>query len=266
MKITDPQVIVDGEQDLIASLQKDLDLDVVKSLLKERLAMASLTPGGGKIVAHNNEVAFRLDFSVNLNGSLLFDRNGDLIQEEAASFLDADTDEIAADQAILDKVQEETQLTDEDPEEELAINLPDFDQEPPDAEDLAESSGDDTEDVQTLTADPGLEVEELESDDFKNEELENQELENQEFENAFQEDEVMADQGPAMLKEDDKEDLLDDLAQDLDDDSEDIDELQDLEPKEDVDPAALDLDQNQEDDDISDILKESRDFWEQKKG
>ena len=81
--------------------------------------------------------------------------------------MDTGTDEIAADEAVLDTVQEETTLTDEGPEEELAISLPDFDQEPPDAEELAESSGDDTEEAQTFTADPGLEVEELESDDFK---------------------------------------------------------------------------------------------------
>ncbi|WP_321492884.1 hypothetical protein [uncultured Desulfobacter sp.] len=80
MRITDPQVIENGEKDLIASVQRDLDLDAVRDLLKDRLAATVLSPKGGQIVVHDNDVAFRLDYEINLNGSLLFNRNGDLIE------------------------------------------------------------------------------------------------------------------------------------------------------------------------------------------
>ncbi|PIE63164.1 MAG: hypothetical protein CSA25_01535 [Desulfobacter postgatei] len=81
MKITDPQVILNGEKDLISSVQKDLDLDAVKDLFKKRLTARALSARGGRIVVHDNEVAFRLDYEINLNGSLLFDRNGNLLEE-----------------------------------------------------------------------------------------------------------------------------------------------------------------------------------------
>ncbi len=44
MRITDPQVIQDGEKDLIASVQRDLDLEAVKDLLTKRLTANALSP------------------------------------------------------------------------------------------------------------------------------------------------------------------------------------------------------------------------------
>lgn len=82
MKITDPEVIKNGEQDLIASVQENLDPEMIRDILKERLAMAALSPKGGRIVVHDNDIAFRLNFEVNLSGSLLFDRDGNLIGKE----------------------------------------------------------------------------------------------------------------------------------------------------------------------------------------
>jgi len=79
MKITDPQVIKQGEQDLIDSVQKDLDLDAVREILKERMSATAMSSRGGQIVVHDNKIAFRLDFEINLNGSLLFDRQGNFI-------------------------------------------------------------------------------------------------------------------------------------------------------------------------------------------
>jgi len=79
MKITDPQVIEDGEKDLINAVQEDLDLDAVKQILKDRMGASTLSSKGGQIVVHNNKIAFRLDFDINLSGSLLFDREGNYI-------------------------------------------------------------------------------------------------------------------------------------------------------------------------------------------
>ncbi|SDU30453.1 hypothetical protein [Desulfobacula phenolica] len=81
MKITDPDVIRNGENDLIKAVTDDLDLNAVKEIIKQRLAAADLSSRGGQIVVHNNEIAFRLDFDLQLSGSLMFDRQGNYIPE-----------------------------------------------------------------------------------------------------------------------------------------------------------------------------------------
>ncbi len=81
MKITDPEVIKTGEQDLIASIQEDLDPETVRTILQKRLSAAAMDPRGGRIVVHENEIAFQLDFELRLSGSLIFDRNGNLIDD-----------------------------------------------------------------------------------------------------------------------------------------------------------------------------------------
>jgi hypothetical protein len=81
MKITDPDVIKNSEKDLINAVRDDLDLDAVKEILKKRMASAALSSKGGEIVVHENEIAFRLDFDIQLSGSLMFDRQGNYIPE-----------------------------------------------------------------------------------------------------------------------------------------------------------------------------------------
>lgn len=79
MKITDPDIIQTGEKDLILALQEDLDIDAVKKILQDKIAATTLSAEGGEIIVHNNEIAFRIDFQLNLSGSLMFDRDGNYI-------------------------------------------------------------------------------------------------------------------------------------------------------------------------------------------
>jgi hypothetical protein len=79
MKITDPQIIQNGEKKLIAAVQEHLDLETVKTILMDRIAEIPFESKGGQIVVHDNQIAFRLDFDLKLNGSLLFDRQGNYI-------------------------------------------------------------------------------------------------------------------------------------------------------------------------------------------
>ncbi len=81
MKITDPDVIKNGENDLIKAVTDDLDLNAVKDVIKKRIAEADLSSKGGEIVVYDNEIAFRLDFDLQLSGSLMFDRQGNYIPE-----------------------------------------------------------------------------------------------------------------------------------------------------------------------------------------
>lgn len=214
MKITDPQIILNGEKDLIASVQRDLDLDAVRDLLKERLTLRALSPKGGQIVVHDNEVAFRLDYEINIDGSLLFDRNGNLLE---------DSEKTAPEQYPQDK----KAPLGSDLDDNLSINLPDYDnasnEEPGEAQDaLRPEALPDDKDVE-----PGLEIEELEDDSaFDQDDLDNLELDNG--------------------------DGIEDLS---------VGEL----PNIGLEAGDKETDQDVVDDDISDILQESRDFWEKKK-
>ncbi len=81
MKITDPDVIRNGEKDLIQAVKDDLDLDIIKKIMQNKMNAESISSKGGEIVVHNNEIAFRLDLSIEISGSLMFDRQGNYIPE-----------------------------------------------------------------------------------------------------------------------------------------------------------------------------------------
>ncbi len=81
MKITDPDVIKSGEKDLIDAVKDDLDLDTIKDIMQNKMNAKALVSKGGEIVVHNNAIAFRLDFSIEISGSLMFDRQGNYIPE-----------------------------------------------------------------------------------------------------------------------------------------------------------------------------------------
>ncbi|MDZ7664530.1 MAG: hypothetical protein U5K27_04255 [Desulfotignum sp.] len=85
MKITDPQVIQTGEKKLIDAVQQHLDLETVKTILMDRMAETLFESKGGQIVVHDNQIAFRLNFELKLNGSLLFDRQGNYIDDPSGS-------------------------------------------------------------------------------------------------------------------------------------------------------------------------------------
>jgi hypothetical protein len=249
MKITDPQVIEDGEKDLITAVQEDLDLDAVKQILKDRMGASTLSSRGGEIVVHNNQIAFRLDFDIKLSGSLLFDRKGNYIDtgeeelleparetEMALEGFDAQEElndkeieppydgiplvETGLDETDPDEIDTaEPDLSDQNLEEELSIGLPEYDLEEPEYE---------TKPIDQEESDmPPLD---LETGDLSDESMETQDLESM-----------------AKSNEVDTQNL----------------ENESLEENDLADEAVLD--EEMLDDDINGILKESREFWEQKK-
>jgi hypothetical protein len=228
MKITDPQVIMNGEKDLIASVQKDLDLDAVRDLFKERLTARALSPKGGRIVVHDNDVAFRLDYEINMNGSLLFDRNGNLLDDSESS-------------APIQDPQDEDELPVSDLDDNLSMNIPDYDnaleKEPGEAQTEVLEPDDLPDDFQD--AEPGLEIEDLEDEPAFDQESSN------------------------ILDADDGDELIDLTQEDDEDDIEDlnIDAFTDIN----LEDEDNENDENVVDDDISDILQENRNFWEKKK-
>lgn len=194
MKITDPEVIRNGEKDLIASVQEDLDPDTVREILKERMAVAALSSKGGQIVVHNNDIAFRLDFQINLSGSLLFDRQGNLL------------DDLPEDSSVDEEFEPDMDLDDSGSDDGLEG-----------LEDIAPALH--------LTADPDDELDAPPTDDLS--------IDLPEY----------------------------DLDEDLDSDLEAL--IGENEPDDDI-PHETEAGPKDLDDDIDDILKESREFWEQK--
>ncbi len=207
MKITDPQVIKNGENDLIASVQENLDQKIVKKIIADRMAQTELVSKGGQIVVHDNQVAFRMDFDLQLRGSLLFDRQGNYIADAP----DPHTDSKDPESGHASLETEDPELLQPDAEEDLA--RADLDREP---EEESDSSS--------------MEAMETDLDDDDMDDID---------------DLGDTDTGDTDLSRDD-----------LDDDTL---EFGNLELEEDRDENDV------LDDDIDDILKESREFWEEKK-
>ncbi|MCK5837613.1 MAG: hypothetical protein KAH09_10135, partial [Desulfobacula sp.] len=120
MKITDPDVIKNSEKDLINAVRDDLDLDAVKKILKKRMASAALSSKGGEIVVHQNKIAFRLDFDIQLSGSLMFDRQGNYIPDPNET---RDQETLIPEDLGLDDIPSDTSLEEDLDEDLLAYDL-----------------------------------------------------------------------------------------------------------------------------------------------
>ncbi|MCG8633611.1 MAG: hypothetical protein MI863_07265 [Desulfobacterales bacterium] len=249
MKITDPEVIKSGEKDLIDSVQEDLDLGAVREILKERMAVAALASKGGQIVVHDNQIAFRLDFEVNLSGSLLFDRDGNFIDDRAGA--PSETETASED---LTGLEEEISLTDgisdddldlDDELREEAFSFPDSDETESSLE-MEEDSGLADSPDETDEEDLPVDLPDYDLDEEISDEMDMGQEDELELSDMDEGDNLLLDDGDELTL-DDEEDLM-------------------LDPDTDED-AAFDgeADSQDLDDDINDILKESREFWEQKK-
>ncbi|MCF8092164.1 MAG: hypothetical protein K9K21_07540 [Desulfotignum sp.] len=174
MKITDPQVIKNGEKELIAAVQKNLDLKTVKKILKDRMAETSFLSKGGQIVVHDNQIAFRLDFDLNLSGSLFFDRQGNHItdsSEPKSSFYEK----------ALDDDQDNTPLPlEEDMDEAFLADLDD-DDDPDMPLDEKSAADEDPADEDIEYDSLGLEEDSLDQDDMLDDDINDILKESREF-------------------------------------------------------------------------------------
>lgn len=251
MKITDPDIIKNGEKDLIDAVKNDLNLDAVKEILEKRMAGSSLSPDDGQIVVHNNEIAFRINFNIQLSGSLMFDRQGNYIPES----VDDPSGDVAP----------ETEMDMDD----LDINgtLEEIGPGPGSDEDDLPDVGDDTHALK-----PDSEKNDLEDEDFNislpDYDLDDLEAGNEDIEPDMLLDEDLSVDTPGEPEDDtDDTDALFDEDPDLENDLGSLHDVTDVEDLTDIEEpdAAGDEQKDTDDEDINDILKESRDFWEQKK-
>jgi len=227
MKLTDPDIIKEGEKELIDAIKDDLDLDSIHEIIKEKLKIKNLESKGGKIIVHNNEVAFKIDFELSLNGSLLFDRNGNHISDDdKADIDDSDADSKSdSDKTKLDKA---------------------------DGTDKEKNSETDADDSDNASDEPESEILQDEIKEEKEDSEEEDEIDlGEDVESIAQE----------LIAEDDLTE--DDLSEDSDSSASSELDL-DVGSFEDSDEDEVEIDFS-DDEDIDDILKESRDFWEKKK-
>ena len=100
MRITDQDVIKTGEQELIDAITGELDWDALEEIFEKdhRLKIGEdVKYRNGDIVIHNSQVAYRLEFDVNVTLSILVDRNGSCLSLESSADGDA---------SVIDSMQE----------------------------------------------------------------------------------------------------------------------------------------------------------------
>lgn len=98
MKITDPAVIKSGENELIDSITADMDWGGIGKVFLEKHKLDiddDVEYRNGDIVVYNNQIAYKLEFDVKVNLSILLDREGNYIS--LSTSLDSETAEESGD-------------------------------------------------------------------------------------------------------------------------------------------------------------------------
>lgn len=82
MKITEYDVIKSGEQELIDAITADLDWGTIDKILSKEHNLKideNVEYRNGDIVVHNDQIAYKLEFDVNVILSVILDREGNYI-------------------------------------------------------------------------------------------------------------------------------------------------------------------------------------------
>lgn len=82
MKITEYDVIKSGEQELIDAITADLDWGTIDKIFSKEHNLKideNVEYRNGDIVVHNDQIAYKLEFDVNVILSVLLDREGNYI-------------------------------------------------------------------------------------------------------------------------------------------------------------------------------------------
>jgi hypothetical protein len=88
MKLTDSQVIANREQELFESIIADLDWAAIEEIFKKQHNLEiqeEVEYKKGDIVSHDSTVAYRLDFEVKVNLSILIDRQGNFLSVKSGA-------------------------------------------------------------------------------------------------------------------------------------------------------------------------------------
>ena len=95
MKITDHEVIKTSEQELIDAITADLDWGAIEGIIRKEHNLdieEDVEYKKGDIVVYNDQVAYKLEFNVNVILSVLLDREGNYISIASSGHLGAAQD------------------------------------------------------------------------------------------------------------------------------------------------------------------------------
>lgn len=87
MKVTDSEIIKNGERELIDAITADLDWTAIEEIFLREHNLGieeDIEYKNGDIIAVDNKIAYKLDFEVKVSLSILLDRNGDYLAVEIA--------------------------------------------------------------------------------------------------------------------------------------------------------------------------------------
>ncbi len=118
MKITNSEIIKSGERELIDAITGDLDWRVIEKIVEDKHHLSlrdDVDYKNGDLVVFENKIAYRLDFEVKVNLSVLFDRQGNYLKLDtrgagAVDTVDQGEDE-DGDQNIVELHPDETVAT-----------------------------------------------------------------------------------------------------------------------------------------------------------
>jgi hypothetical protein len=82
MKITNAEVIKSGERELIDAITADLDWSAIEEIIIKEHNLGieeDIEYKSGDIISCNNQIAYKLEFEIKANLSILLDRNGDYL-------------------------------------------------------------------------------------------------------------------------------------------------------------------------------------------
>ena len=91
MKITNSEVIKSGEQELIDGITGDLDWGAIEQIFRKEHKVGireDVEFKRGDIVAHENQIVYRLEFEVKLDLSVFLDREGNYVSMTSSGDLD----------------------------------------------------------------------------------------------------------------------------------------------------------------------------------
>ena len=81
-KAINPDMIDEAVIDMVEKVKSNIHLDLVKAICKHKHGIEKIDKidfENGDIVTHNDRVAFKLDFKISYNFSLLIDRKGNFL-------------------------------------------------------------------------------------------------------------------------------------------------------------------------------------------
>jgi hypothetical protein len=116
MKITNSEIIKSGERELIDAITGDLNWRVIEKIVEDKHHLSlqdDVEYKKGDMVVFENQIAYKLDFEVKVNLSVLFDRQGNYLQLDTRGAGVAETEESEDwDQNVLELHSDDTAAED----------------------------------------------------------------------------------------------------------------------------------------------------------